>query len=77
MKPDSNSRKFVSDRQYPIADLSVPPFCKCGTRLGRSGKCPALCEPAEQPSPKYIGPAVVGGTHIGNIARRGDYGVIG
>ncbi len=42
--------------------------CKCGAALGRSGKCPALCEPVPQPPPKYDGPAVVGRTHTSRLA---------
>lgn len=44
-------------------------LCKCGARLGRTGKCPALCEPVPEPTPKYTGPLVVGGTHLGRLAR--------
>jgi hypothetical protein len=48
-------------------------FCaNCGTPKGRSGKCPALCEPVEQPAPEYTGESVIGRTHIGNIVRSGE-----
>ena len=57
--------------------MEMPPLCKCGTRLGRTGKCPALCEPVEVPPPKYTGPAVIGGTHLGNLVRRDTPGWIG
>lgn len=49
---------------------------KCKAPLGRGGKCPRLCEPVEV-TQAYVGPAVIGGTHIGNIARSGDAGWIG
>jgi hypothetical protein len=45
---------------------------QCGVRLGRSGKCPALCEPVEQPAPKYTGAPMIGRTHLGNIVRSGE-----
>lgn len=44
-----------------------PGRCKCGARLGRSGKCPALCTPVETPAPAYKGPAIVGRTHTGRL----------
>jgi hypothetical protein len=43
--------------------------CKCGAKLGRNGKCPAICEPVTEPAPEYRGPTVVGLTHIGRMAR--------
>lgn len=46
--------------------------CKCGARLGRSGQCPALCEPVPAPLPKYDGPKLVGRTHIGRMAQPVD-----
>jgi hypothetical protein len=46
----------------------MPSVCKCGAPLGRSGKCPALCEPVPQPAPKYDGPAVVGRSHTARLA---------
>lgn len=46
----------------------MPGYCKCGAQLGRSGKCPALCEPVPQPAPKYTGPLVVGRTHMSRLA---------
>lgn len=55
-------------RPQPHATMQVDTrFCKCGTRLGRSGKCPALCTPVPQPAPAYRGPMVVGRTHSGRI----------
>jgi hypothetical protein len=52
-------------------DLTVPPIrpgqCKCGARLGRSGKCPALCEPVTGEPPVYDGPRFVGKTHTARL----------
>lgn len=49
---------------------------RCGVPLGRRGKCPALCEPVPSPPPVYVGPAVVGQTHIGRMARADVLGTI-
>lgn len=49
--------------------MNKPDYCRCGARLGRRGKCPALCEPVPLPQPAYIGPLVVGRTHIGRLAQ--------
>ena len=50
--------------------------CRCGAPLGRSGKCPALCEPVPAPPPAYTGPPVVGSTHVGRMTRP-EFGWIG
>ncbi|WP_024517044.1 hypothetical protein [Bradyrhizobium sp. Tv2a-2] len=42
-------------------------YCACGVRLGRMGKCPALCTPVAEEPPQYRGPMVVGRSHIGRI----------
>jgi hypothetical protein len=48
----------------------LPPIkCKCGATLDDRGRCPALCEPLPQPQPAYTGPAIIGATHIGRMAR--------
>jgi hypothetical protein len=47
---------------------TIEPHCKCCAKLGRNGKCPALCEPVTEPAPKYHRPAVVGLTHLGRLA---------
>ena len=60
----------ASDAVGPIAESPgelIEGHCKCGAMLGRSGACPALCEPVPEPPPKYTGPAVVGSTHIGSL----------
>jgi len=41
----------------------------CGAQLDKAGKCPALCHPPAAPAPKYDGPALIGCTHIGRMAR--------
>ena len=43
--------------------------CKCGAKLDKQGRCPALCQPVKSPPPKYDGPAIVGQTHLGQIAK--------
>lgn len=48
---------------------------KCGAALGRSGKCPALCEPVPTPAPRYTGPLVIGRTHLGRLSRPFDDGI--
>lgn len=42
---------------------------KCGAVLDKAGVCPALCKPPASPPPPYTGPAVIGLTHIGRMAR--------
>jgi hypothetical protein len=51
--PKSSPYKFVApETAAPAKPLTVPSiykeigsgFCSCGTKLGRRGKCPALCE---------------------------------
>ena len=57
--------------EAPVAAGPAAPIdghCKCGAKLGRSGKCPALCEPVPEPPPKYTGPERIGFTHIGRLA---------
>lgn len=46
----------------------MPPigYCKCGTKLGRSGRCPALCTPVTNAAP-YTGPRTVGKTHTARL----------
>lgn len=44
------------------------PLCRCGAPLGRSGRCPALCEPVPEPPPPYTGPALIGLSHVGRLA---------
>jgi hypothetical protein len=62
IEPPAPESKAVSK-----AETIKPWHCKCGARLGRSGKCPALCEPVPEPPPRYTGPKVVGHTHLGRI----------
>lgn len=38
-----------------------------GAKLGRSGRCPALCEPATGEPPVYDGPRFVGKTHTARL----------
>lgn len=52
--------------------VALEGHCKCGARLGRSGQCPALCEPVPAPPPVYTGPLKVGRTHIGRMAQPVD-----
>ncbi|UGY15150.1 hypothetical protein HAP48_0042600 [Bradyrhizobium septentrionale] len=50
------------------ADLKAAGRCSnCSAPLGRHGKCPALCEPVENPEP-YRGPTKVGRTHMARLA---------
>lgn len=51
--------KIVADTMHSCS--------RCGARLGRSGKCPALCEPIPENPPKYTGPERVGRTHLGRL----------
>ncbi|WP_439398654.1 hypothetical protein ACRQ5Q_14985 [Bradyrhizobium sp. PMVTL-01] len=51
-----------------VVDLSVQSgHCSCGTKLGRSGRCPALCTPVEKDPPPYTGPRLVGRTHTARL----------
>lgn len=50
--------------------------CKCDAKLGRSGKCPALCQPLPHPLPKYDGPTMIG-QQIGPSPVRSGPGWIG
>lgn len=49
-------------------EISLPPvgYCTCGTKLGRSGRCPALCTPVTDAAP-YTGPYKVGKTHTARL----------
>ncbi|SHG90511.1 hypothetical protein [Bradyrhizobium erythrophlei] len=53
---------FRPANAFPISSL-----CKCGAKLGRSGKCPALCEPVTGEPPVYDGPRFVGKTHTARL----------
>ncbi len=44
---------------------------KCKAPLGRSGKCPRLCEPVDVPAPAYTGSPIIGGSHVDNLLRSG------
>jgi hypothetical protein len=68
------AQSSVFQHPAPHSDMMVetaPPaegLCKCGTRLGRSGKCPALCESVPDDPPIYTGPERVGRTHLARLA---------
>ena len=53
----------MSEEQIDL--LNCP---NCGATYLRAGVCPALCEPAPLPPPKYKGPLVVGRAHMGRLA---------
>lgn len=50
-----------------MAHMAMAGLCTCGVRLGRSGKCPALCQPIEKDPPLYTGPTKVGRTHTARL----------
>jgi hypothetical protein len=59
-----------TDITPPRADIErVTGHCRnCAAKLGRSGKCPALCEPVpEEEVRPYDGPRFVGKTHTAKL----------
>lgn len=64
--PDDAPRAVVIAMQALAP--SVPGLtCGCGAKLGRSGRCPALCTPVERDPPAYTGPLKVGRSHTARL----------
>lgn len=57
------------DLSEELLALMMLPRCKCGAMLDLVSKCPAICEPLPLPRPPYIGPLVVGKTHMSKLSQ--------
>lgn len=67
-----NGCDAIKPEKHPSKNPANPRVCRtCGTPLGRTGKCPALCEPVPAPPPKYEGDPIIGRSHTTRLLSGG------